>query len=76
VTDPLDHRHLNHAVPEFAEGKLIPTTENIVLWIWERLAPKVPDGARLVTLRLKEEEGLWVEFGGGTAEGGRGVARH
>jgi 6-pyruvoyl-tetrahydropterin synthase len=40
-------------VPEFAEGKLIPTTENIVLGIWERLAPKVPSGARLVTLRLK-----------------------
>jgi 6-pyruvoyltetrahydropterin/6-carboxytetrahydropterin synthase len=76
VTEPLDHRHLNHDVPEFEEGGLIPTTENLVLWIWERVAPKVPSGARLVTLRLKEEEGLWVEFSGGPVEGGRGVARH
>jgi 6-pyruvoyltetrahydropterin/6-carboxytetrahydropterin synthase len=76
VMDRLDHRHLNHDVPEFTEGKQIPTTENIVLWIWERLAPKVPDGARLVILRLKEEEGLWVEFSGGPAEGAWGVARH
>src|ERR1039458_853507 len=30
-----DHRHLNLEVAEFAEGKLIPTTENIAISAWK-----------------------------------------
>ena len=33
-----DHRHLNLEVPEFA--KAIPTTENIAMASWKRLAPE------------------------------------
>src|ERR1035438_10478949 len=42
-----DHRHLNLEVPEFA--KAIPTTENIAIAAWKRLAPKIAGvgGARL-----------------------------
>ena len=36
-----DHRHLNLEVPEFADGKLIPTTENIAIAAWKRLEPAV-----------------------------------
>ena len=36
VVDVYDHRHLNHEVPEFADR--IPTTENMAISIWERLA--------------------------------------
>jgi hypothetical protein len=44
-----DHRHLNLEVPEFAESKLIPTTENIAIAAWKRLEPAVTaaGGARL-----------------------------
>src|ERR1700759_5395731 len=39
VLDAFDHRHLNKEVPEFAHQ--IPTTENIAVAIWQRLAPKL-----------------------------------
>jgi 6-pyruvoyltetrahydropterin/6-carboxytetrahydropterin synthase len=61
VRKPLDHQHLNHAVPEFAEGHLIPTTENLVRWIWERLEGEVP-GATVVQLRLFEDADLFVDY--------------
>lgn len=63
VVETLDHQHLNHAVPEFAEGRLIPTTENLLIWIWDRIAPKIP-GARLVRLRLREDVDLFVDYHG------------
>jgi 6-pyruvoyltetrahydropterin/6-carboxytetrahydropterin synthase len=64
VGGPLDHQHLNHAIPEFAAGGLIPTTENIVAWIWTRIEPHLPAGVRLVNLRLHENEELFVDYGG------------
>ncbi len=63
VRVPLDHKHVNHAVAEFAAGGLIPTTENLVIWIWRRLVRSIPD-ARLVRLRLIEEPGLFVDYFG------------
>jgi 6-pyruvoyltetrahydropterin/6-carboxytetrahydropterin synthase len=71
VRGHLDHQHVNHAIPDFAPGGLIPSTENLVIWIWRQVAPKV-NGARLVRLRLREEPGLWVDYygeGGGERRG-------
>ena len=39
VLDALDHRFLNKEVPEFFTQ--IPTTENLAIAIWQRLAPKL-----------------------------------
>ncbi len=44
-----DHRHLNLEVPEFAESKLIPTTENIAIAAW-RTAGAGGNGCRGGTL--------------------------
>lgn len=41
--DALDHRYLNEI-----EGLENPTSEILVAWIWERLAPRLPGLARLV----------------------------
>lgn len=62
VTRPLDHQHINHAVPEFGPGGLIPSTENLVIWIWRRLKPAL--NGKLYRLRLEEEPGLHVEYYG------------
>lgn len=43
LEDMLDHRYLND-IP----GLENPTSENIVRWIWERLAPTLPGLSRLV----------------------------
>lgn len=39
VDRPLDHRHLNHEVPEFEVT--VPTAENLALWIWRRVEARV-----------------------------------
>jgi 6-pyruvoyltetrahydropterin/6-carboxytetrahydropterin synthase len=59
-----DHRHLNLEVPEFA--KTIPTTENIAVASWKRLAPAVAeaDGARLSRVRVYETPEIFAEYRG------------
>jgi 6-pyruvoyltetrahydropterin/6-carboxytetrahydropterin synthase len=63
VVDDLDHRNLNVDVP-WLEG-VIPSTENLVVAIWERLAPRIPEG-RLVRLVLWETPRNYVEYNGGS----------
>lgn len=64
VLEPLDHQHLNHAVPRFSPGGEIPTTENLTRLLWDRIALRLPQGA-LRRLRLHEDETFYVEYGGG-----------
>lgn len=37
ILDPLDHKHLDEDVPEFRQKKIISTTENLAVFIWEKL---------------------------------------
>ena len=71
VVARLDHQHLNHALLDFAPGRAIPTTENLLVLIWSWIEPRL-DGARLVRLRLREDVDLFVDYygpGGGPAGG-------
>lgn len=61
VVGDLDHRNLNLDVP-WLEG-ILPSTENLVVAIWNRLAPRVPSG-RLVRLVLWETPRNYVEYTG------------
>ncbi|HSK19644.1 MAG TPA: 6-carboxytetrahydropterin synthase [Longimicrobiales bacterium] len=65
VIVPLDHQHLNHTVAEFAEGRAIPTCENILRWLWPRIAARIDPPARLHGLRLHEDDRLHVDYFGG-----------
>lgn len=67
VLSAWDHRHLNLEVPEFAAGKLIPTTENIAISAWKRLQPAVAaaGGAALNKVRVYETPEIFAEFRGG-----------
>jgi 6-pyruvoyltetrahydropterin/6-carboxytetrahydropterin synthase len=67
VLQAYDHRHLNLEVPEFADGKLIPTTENIAISAWKRLEPAmaVAGGARLSSVRVYETPEIFAEYRGG-----------
>ena len=62
VLDALDHRFLNKEVPEFFTA--IPTTENLAIAIWNRLAPKLK-AAALHRVRVYETPDLFVDFYGG-----------
>lgn len=61
VLDAMDHRFLNKEVPEFS--KCIPTTENLAIAIWRRLAPKLAK-AKLHRVRVYENHDLFVDFYG------------
>ena len=58
IVDRMDHRNLNHEVPELA-GK-IPTCENIATVIWNLLEPKIKKG-KLDRVRLYESADLFAE---------------
>ena len=66
VLQAYDHRHLNLEVPEFANSKLIPTTENIAISAWKRLEPAVKSagGARLSRVRVFETPEIFAEYRG------------
>jgi 6-pyruvoyltetrahydropterin/6-carboxytetrahydropterin synthase len=59
VLEPMDHKFLNVEVPEFVSR--IPTTENIAIQIWNRIAPKLTFG-RLHRVRLYETADLYVDY--------------
>ena len=63
VIGDVDHRNLNVDVG-WMEG-LNPTTENLVVAIWERLAPVMPAGVELARLVLWETPRNYVEYAGG-----------
>lgn len=67
VLGPLDHQHLNHAVPDFGPGNAIPTTENILVYLWPRIEAALPAPMRLRRLRLHEDETFYVDYFGGDA---------
>nr|AUG32062.1 6-pyruvoyl-tetrahydropterin synthase-like protein [Paulinella longichromatophora] len=67
VTSQLDFRFLNESWPEFdvknPAGQL-PTTEALVIAIWQRLIPYLP----LRNLRLYEQSNLWADYLGNAME--------
>ncbi len=63
VVDMVDHKFLNHDVPYFST--VIPSSEEIVAWMWERLEGAFePYGAGLHRLKLVETGTIYVEYFG------------
>jgi len=62
VIADIDHRNLNLDVP-WMEG-VNPTTENLVVAIWARIAGQLPAGVTLVRLVLWETPRNYVEYDG------------
>ena len=57
VVDRFDHRNINLDVPEFAEGQLIPTGENVARFIFERVQLAL-GSVRVASVRIDEDETL------------------
>lgn len=63
VIEHVDHRNLNEDVP-FLKG-IMPSTENLAIAFWERLAPAISaKGAILHGIRIIETENNFVEYFG------------
>lgn len=61
VLEHLDHRHLNLEVPYFCDN--LPTSENLALYVWHELAPRIPRGL-LAAVRIHECGDLAAEYRG------------
>ena len=62
VIDDVDHRNLNLEVG-WLRGTM-PSTENVAIAIWERLADAMPDRVRLAKIALYETPRHHVEYFG------------
>jgi 6-pyruvoyltetrahydropterin/6-carboxytetrahydropterin synthase len=56
VRDRFDQREINLDVPEFADGQLVPTCENLARFIAERVQRSVGREARVTSVRVAEDE--------------------
>ncbi|MDD2983195.1 MAG: 6-carboxytetrahydropterin synthase [Crocinitomicaceae bacterium] len=64
IIEALDHKNLNLDVP-FLKG-MLPSTENLIIQIWEILEKSIQvEGGTLAKLRLEETENNSVEYFGG-----------
>lgn len=62
VIDHLDHSNLNMDVA-FIPENMQPTTENLVMLIWEQLSPHI-EGCELHCIKLYETENIYAEYYG------------
>jgi 6-pyruvoyltetrahydropterin/6-carboxytetrahydropterin synthase len=62
VVKPLGWRDLSEGVEGF--GDRIPTTENLAIYIWERLQPALAGSMRLEQVRVYESPELYVDYQG------------
>ena len=61
VISKVDHKNLN-VDTDFMKG-MIPTSENIVIAIWDQLKDKIPSG-KLFSIKLFETENNYFEYKG------------
>jgi 6-pyruvoyltetrahydropterin/6-carboxytetrahydropterin synthase len=61
IVSHLDHKNLNLDVAWFRER--LPSAENIAVFCWEQLAPRIPRG-RLTRIRLWETPRNYVDYEG------------
>lgn len=62
VRDRFDHRNINVDIPEFADGALIPSGENLARFICERVQQRLGPAIRVTKVMIAEDETLRVEY--------------
>jgi len=62
VTRRFDHRNINLDVPEFADGGLIPTGENLARFICERVQASLPPETKVTEVRVAEARTLSASY--------------
>jgi 6-pyruvoyltetrahydropterin/6-carboxytetrahydropterin synthase len=62
VKERFDHRNINLDVPEFADGKLVPTGENLARFIFERVDRDLPKPAKVMRVTVGEDDSLSATY--------------
>ena len=66
VISKLDHSQIDQDIDWFIEKQ--PSTENIVVFIWEQIADKIPAPAHLHSIKLRETPTIFTEYYGPEGE--------
>lgn len=66
VVVDVDHRNLNTEVG-WLDG-IIPSTENLAVAVWSRIAPELPEGVTLSSIVIRETRNNSVEYRGESEE--------
>jgi 6-pyruvoyltetrahydropterin/6-carboxytetrahydropterin synthase len=64
VSDRFDHRNINADVPEFADGKLIPSGENLARFIFARVQERLNGRASVTRVTVAEDATLSATYAG------------
>ena len=62
VRERFDHRNINVDVPEFADGKLVPTGENLARFILERVQRAIGNAATVTVVSVAEDATLSAAY--------------
>jgi 6-pyruvoyltetrahydropterin/6-carboxytetrahydropterin synthase len=62
VRDRFDHSNINLDVPEFADGRLVPTGENLARFIAERVQGAIGTVARVTRVVVAEDSTLSATY--------------
>jgi 6-pyruvoyltetrahydropterin/6-carboxytetrahydropterin synthase len=66
VKDRFDHRNINVDVPEFGDGKLIPSGENLARFVFDRVSAGLPGNVKLESVTIAEDQTLSASYRGDT----------
>jgi 6-pyruvoyltetrahydropterin/6-carboxytetrahydropterin synthase len=64
VREPFDHHNINLDVPEFADGRLVPTGENLARYIFERVQRALGASATVTAVTVAEDDTMRVTYDG------------
>ena len=62
VRDVFDHRNINLDVPEFADGLLVPSGENLARFILERVQRALGSATTVTSVSVAEDETLRATY--------------
>jgi len=57
-------RHIGEAAPQFADGGWLATGEALAVYVWGRLAERLPRGVTMHAVRIQEDAHLYAEYFG------------
>jgi 6-pyruvoyltetrahydropterin/6-carboxytetrahydropterin synthase len=64
VRERFDHRNINLDIAEFADGRLVPTGENLARFIFERVQLALGNTATVTAVTIAEDDTLRVTYDG------------
>lgn len=64
VRERFDHRNINLDVPEFGDGRLVPTGENLARFIFQRVQTRLGPGVTVTKVTVAEDATLSATFRG------------